>query len=273
MADGSRKKDGYLSGQSLRGRKVYPHHRHLADLPDYWSNPMEDRTRTGVKTGEKPNTPTYHQEYRRPEATDKRGKDSTCDDQNRSILEWVKPDVVFEFDIQVTNLSGAELGALLWLLTLDDDLFLRLGGGKPLGFGSVRLELEGTDLRDGDGWLSYYRHLLPPNEGDQDNGSGRIVGVSDQAAEECIRAFQQALIDAYPAPSFAEIPFIKAFETSCRGFADGLPIHYPRVDTAPNPEGKSFLWFTENDSRYGLRLALAGLHLNDPGLPLRPKSE
>ena len=59
----------------------------------------------------------------------------------------------FGFDLHVTNLSRVELGALLWLLALPSDHFHRLGGGKPLGFGSVRLEMTEAVLHDGDGLL------------------------------------------------------------------------------------------------------------------------
>ncbi len=53
----------------------------------------------------------------------------------------------FRFQIRFTNLSDVELGALLWVLQLCDDsrhdgkqYRLKLGMGKPLGLGSVKLE-------------------------------------------------------------------------------------------------------------------------------------
>lgn len=44
------------------------------------------------------------------------------------------------------NLSAVELGALAWLLSLPKEHFFRFGGGKPLGFGSVRLDLESHEI-------------------------------------------------------------------------------------------------------------------------------
>jgi cold shock CspA family protein len=49
--------------------------------------------------------------------------------------------VKFRFKIYFDNLSEAELGALLWVLKIADDkrYRLKLGMGKPLGMGSVRV--------------------------------------------------------------------------------------------------------------------------------------
>jgi len=173
------KEDSYHKDYHLRGRKVYPHH---ANLPSqYWDNPTEDRTQKDQEG--------YFQEYRRPheavyEEVERGNKiekkictkaDGTFvldlekeqqDDQNRSIQAWVKPNVTFSFNIDVTNLSDVELGALLWLLSLPEAHYHRLGGGKPLGFGSVKLAINWneTDLRKGEGWHKFYSCLdFTPN--------------------------------------------------------------------------------------------------------------
>ena len=66
-----------------------------------------------------------------PTASKNNGQEQR-DDQNRSILGWVKPGAVFRFDLHVQNISKVELGVLLWLLTLREEHYYRLGGGKPL---------------------------------------------------------------------------------------------------------------------------------------------
>ena len=72
--------------------------------------------------------------------------------------------------------------------------------------------------------------------------------------------------------SFGRAPFIAAFERALTGFGDGLPSHYPRVrgpdsgHPRPNPEGESFKWFRENDSKTH-RYTLADL-ATDRGLPI-----
>jgi CRISPR-associated protein (TIGR03986 family) len=237
----SKQDAGYSPGKGLRGRKVYPHHQGLPD--GHWDNAMTDRTQRAVNG--------HFQEYRRPRLN---GHEQ-CDNQNRSIQGWVKPGTVFTFDLHVTNLSKVELGALLWLLSLPKDHFHRLGGGKPLGFGSVRLEIdaEGTHLHNGHGWKQLYSTLddTTPPETNRD---------------EIVRAFQEAVQTSHGSPaSFDQVPFIAAWLKMATGYADNLPTHYPRVSAHPDSAGENFRWFTANERGQGVCL---GNLANDPGLPL-----
>ncbi|MFO0878144.1 MAG: TIGR03986 family CRISPR-associated RAMP protein [Gemmataceae bacterium] len=239
----------YRQGKGLRGRKVYPHH---AGLPDgHWRDPVTDRTQQADNG--------HHQEYRRPRLDDQEQRDN----QNRSIQGWVKVGTNFSFDLHVTNLSRVELGALLWLLKLPPDHFHRLGGGKPIGLGSVRLGINEmhTDLRDGEGWKQFYSTLdtvTPP----------RI----DQTA--AVKEFEATVEAAYGAgTAFDRVPFIAAFLKMVTGFNDGLPTHYPRAQHPPHPEGRAYEWFVENDrtgAHGGPRVCLRDL-ATDPGLPMLPK--
>lgn len=275
---------GYtLRNKGLRGRKFYPHH---AGLPSgYWDRPWVDRTQSADGR--------HFQEYRRPhkpKTKPHRGRavavlkdDGTFellqgeaneqrDDQNRSILGWVEPKTEFEFDLHVTNLSQVELGALLYLLSLPEGYFHRLGGGKPLGFGSVRLALNGQpELRDGADWRDYYRSLA--------NAAHAACDVS-----RAVTVFKQAVVTAYGADGgdgdleshFLEISFIAAFLKACTGFDDGLPTHYPRVRQVPgsavppHPEGKVYEWFVANDAKQGPKRCLPHL-ADDAGLPFLGK--
>jgi len=269
---------GYFLNKGLRGRKVYPHHDGLPE--GYWNNPLEDRTQRSQNG--------FFQEYRRPhepvlehgaakfnrERTGfelKMGADSEQrDDQNRSITGWVKPQTVFEFEIDVTNLSSVELGALLWLLDLPANHFHRLGGGKPLGFGSVSLAVDwdASDLRRGEDWQALYRTL---NETETPDRS---------AARGCVRVFEDAVAAAYGNGDINRVSFIAAFKRCAKGFEDGKPIHYPRSlqggqprDSAisPHPEGKAFEWFVANEreERRQLKFAFSLPDLvNDEGLPI-----
>ncbi|WP_448604650.1 TIGR03986 family type III CRISPR-associated RAMP protein [Thermoleptolyngbya sp.] len=225
LGNGIPKQEGYACAtQGLRGRKVYLHHKAIARNAEYWSDPMCDRSHISHDG--------YHQEYRRPNQDGTKQRDS----QNRSIQAWVKPNTQFEFDIDITNLSAVELGALLWLLTLPDDHYHRLGGGKPLGFGSVQLKIDWsqTDLRQGQDWKQYYESLLPLNPPDPEQ------------ARQCIEAFQREVAHAYSSEQdFEKVPFIQAFRQAAKGL-DG-PIHYPRVRPQPDPEGKNYEWFTKNE--------------------------
>lgn len=254
----SNEEAGYQEGKGLRGRKVYPHHAKALATSDYWTQ-----------------TPDYSQlrvegdvfrEYARPEG--KRDK------QNRSMQEWVDVGAEFTLDIHVTNLSKVELGALLWLLKLPGDHFHRLGGGKPLGFGSVRLDLDGEQCGMGTGasWKERYREL---NEKD----------FAPLDADDCTKAFRA---DVLAVPSynqtavaresesdedvFQRVSFIAAFLKAAKGF-DNKPTHYPRVwddeksqHPRPNPEGESFKWFVANNKPDN-RFTLSDL-ATDEGLPL-----
>lgn len=250
QADGISKEDaGYQQDKGLRGRKVYPHH---AGLPeDHWRDLMTDRAQQADNG--------HYQEYRRPRLDGQEQRDN----QNRSIQAWVKEGTSFSFDLHVTNLSRVELGALLRLLKLPPDHFHRLGGGKPLGFGSVRLEVDeaNTDLRDGNGWKQFYGTLDPITP-----------PVIDQAA--VIKDFEAAVVAAYgTGAAFEGVPFVAAFLKMASGFADGLPTHYPRTQHPPHPEGRAYEWFVENDrtgAQGGPRVCLHDL-ATDSGLPMLPE--
>lgn len=243
-----KKNVGFQQGKSLRHRKVYPHHRNLPEA--YWQEPMKER-------GRLPNE--YHyREYRRP--------DNIRDDQNRSITSWVNEGTEFGFDIHITNLSDFELGAILWLLSLPVNHFHRLGGGKPLGFGSVTLSIDwerSCVLRGRDLSVFYtYLDSTRPRGGDPN---------------ECINHFTATIGKVYGKGSFESVLFIRAFLCCVRGF--NKPIHYPRAGLIgqkftgtlpPNPEGKSYEWFVANERvPHGPKLSLPNLY-EDNGLPILP---
>ena len=248
LPPGNRKEKGYQDeNQGLRGRKVYPH-QNLP--PNHWDNPTSDVAdiRSAVRTTQPDND--HNQEYYRPR--------SERDDQNRSLLGWVKPETQFTFCIDITNLAAVELGALLWLLNLGDNHYHRLGGAKPFGFGSVSLTInwQETDLRTGQDWQAYYSSVLA------------IERPDAQLAQKSITAFEQAIAQAY-GTDFDQVSFIAAFLVYTQGYNDNLPTHYPRLDKKPNPNGEAFKWFVENERNSSLRISLP-LLVNDPGLPLDP---
>ncbi|WP_129675903.1 TIGR03986 family CRISPR-associated RAMP protein [Candidatus Chloroploca sp. Khr17] len=240
----SKQEAGYQARKGLRGRKVYPHQRSLPN--GHWEHPTEDRTQQGL------GNPAHYQEYRRP--------GGRRDEQNRSILGWVKPSAVFTFDLHVQNLSVVELGALLWLVDLPEEHFLRFGSGKPFGFGSVRLSIETCDVRTGAALRARYR-------------TWHEDGPLSDPREAAVAAFKQAVAHAYNA-TFEKVPFINAFLVACFGHNDNLPTHYPRATAdgqagPPSPAGEAFKWFVANE-RNGTRYALLDL-VQDRGLPTLPE--
>jgi CRISPR-associated protein (TIGR03986 family) len=242
LQDKSAKARGYETlNRGLRGRKVYPHHRGLPE--GHWSTPLEATTQQQHNG--------HYREYRRPP----KENDEQRDSQNRSTQGWVKPGVTFTCNVDVTNLSSVELGALLWLLELPQDHYHRLGSGKPLGFGSVRIDIdwENTDLRTGQDWETFYRTLQPQ------------AASNSPSPEDSIMSFKTASAEAYNHnQSPEEIGFIAAFMRASKGFDDELPIRYPRTQEAPNPDGESFKWFVKNEEE---KRSLPAL-VNDCGLPM-----
>jgi CRISPR-associated protein (TIGR03986 family) len=231
QANGMRKELAiYAPGKGLRGRKVYPHQ----NVPSgYWEKPTEDRTQQLVAG--------WYQEYRRPR--DASGKEQ-LDSQNRTMEAWVRPGALFSFDIDVTNLDDVELGALLWILSLGDNGYLKFGGGKPLGFGSVNLAVDWDRSQVGQGtdWAVYYSSL-----------TAKAPPTGQQRSAELIGAYQKA-VALWTKQSFEQVPFTKAFVTAARGYSDNLPTHYPRSrkkDEAstvpPRTTGEGFKWFSENE--------------------------
>ena len=246
-------------GKSLRGRKQYWHHKGLeAELTEdkqtkcYWQPSTEDRTQIRRKG--------RYQEYRRPNKDGNPQRDS----QNRSIKGWIKPGTEFRVSLYVQNLQPEEVGALLWLLSLPEKHYFKLGYGKPLGFGSVRLDVDDGVLPLGTGkdWEEYYAKLDadPP------------ITLDPAQRDQCIQAFQKSMIAAYDADkNFDDLPFISDFLQILEGpVADDLPdlpIHYPREDRNPTPEGENFRWFTANER--GWKDALPDV-TDAEGLPYKP---
>lgn len=249
---------GYNDAETkgLRGRKVYPHHANLPE--DYWfeQTPVNftDDSNDSVDYSQNPVGDIYFREYLRPKSKAEGNNPSIQqrDNQNRSIKGWVKPNTEFRFDIYFTNLSEVELGALIWLLNLPENHFHRFGGGKPLGFGSVKLCLKDSVITNGTDLQEFYNSL-------------DAKPTQSKTTEECKTAFETA----YQAAGYQNI--IKSFLCACEGFKTGFPIHYPRarhykvieqiriqyIDNdgqnisdnsidPPNPEGKSFEWFVAN---------------------------
>jgi CRISPR-associated protein (TIGR03986 family) len=246
---GTAKADLYRPGRGLRGRKAYWHHAGL-DARQHW-NPE-------VPGGMDPSQTTVggrYREYLRPRVPvddrgtltgDKRRYATKAakqrDNQNRSIEGWVTPGTTFRFTIEVRDADDYELGALVWLLTLPDGCFHRLGFGRPLGFGSVRLDVDsaGVELHSGADYHAYYRTLA----GDLPDTDGPAI------LQNARKRFEELL------ESSSEL---KAVRDAMLAVAQGrhdLPVHYPRtrpddllpgLPVPPDPRGENFKWFTENE--------------------------
>lgn len=259
LPEGSKKADHYEGDRTLRGRKVYYHHAGLSE--NHW-----DPDWGGSSTETPASRSGRYQEFRRPRKARKDGRGRGLltgdhrgwqteeaeerDSQNRSIRGWVRPGQTFRVELDVVNLTDVELGALLWLCSMNEGRdgparHLRLGLGKPLGFGSVTVAVDHdrTDLRDGREWAEAYRLLAAPVS--QPAQSSREVSAT------AVAAFRAEM----GGDGFERHPILAAFVAAAEGDPD-VPVHYPRVrpqgmdesvPVPPDPQGRGYQWFTKNE--------------------------
>jgi CRISPR-associated protein (TIGR03986 family) len=186
--DGIPKLDAaYSNKKKLRGRKIYLHQ--LQQDPNYW-------------------TPEYGlhnfaEYYKQIDPHQNETEKNRRSGQNRSISSWIPIGSEFRFTIKVENLTREELGALLTLLTqttrnqqgeIQKERFFKLGYGKPLGFGSVTLEMDLPNagiLRVFTGGQMRSRYV------DLDDATPKTEDIDDETIKNIIESYKIALIGAY----------------------------------------------------------------------------
>lgn len=232
----------YKAGYKLRGRKFYHHHGKLLNRQEF--------ERAG-------------------------NADQQQDLQNRSVRGVRRPGNVFEFTIHFENLSAVELGALLWTLKLGEyeGCHLRLGYGKPLGFGSVMVNrVDMATIH----WATRYQSLAltqPSVSIQADTVKSRKLHV------DCLAAFDEAMKAVYGRSVF-DLPHMQDLYAILQEPDPQWPprLHYPRPPRPqdnhdPDPKGKNFEWFVGNKSggQQALLHALPQVLEMGKGLPLIDK--
>jgi CRISPR/Cas system CSM-associated protein Csm3 (group 7 of RAMP superfamily) len=66
---------------------------------------------------------------------------TTRETRYNKTIEPVVPGTVFEFEVEYTNLTADELALLVFSLVLEESLRHKAGMGKPVGLGSVQIEI------------------------------------------------------------------------------------------------------------------------------------
>lgn len=214
----------------LRGRKLYRHHGHTGDKT-YW---LDNENKLEFRSKMKKNS-----------------------EQNRTVRDALQPGTRFRFSIHFENLAPTELGALLWVLGLENKGYHRLGYAKPLGFGSMRLSTLQVNLVNME---ERYQSELHSGE----------HAASDKEQQAWIDSFKSGMSLAYEAP-FDELPHIRELLALLGEPPEDLPIHYPRTEVIPSPEGKNFEWFVGNKRNRDARFTLE-LPGEEKGLPLIDKT-
>lgn len=237
-SDGYRRGDGRPGGMTggLRGRKTYWHPNNVDDT--YW---------TPAAPAGQPVAGRFREWQAHPEA-----KPS----QTATHLGWVKTGTPFTAEILLDAVTGEELAPLLWLAR-QDGCALRLGAGKPHGFGAVRVEIdwEGTELRTAEALRGCWLDLRRP--------------------EATPRPQVEALADAFDDLATTDrhlAPIVAAWRKVAAGL--DVPIHYPR--TSRQPEAETYRWFVANEriengeTAHGI--ALPHVLETDQRLPYLPPS-
>jgi CRISPR-associated protein (TIGR03986 family) len=226
---GTQKNDGYRGG--LRGRKAYWYPNAAPD--GYWT----------------PGTGTVDGRHREWQAHEDAKKSQTSTHKG-----WVRAGTEFTIRLFADAVPGPEFGPLIWLAT-QDGCALRLGAGKPLGFGAVQVSIDwpATELRTDQALRDCWLDLNRPEP------SSREQVKALAANFEALTTSNRLLAVAVAA---------------WRKVADGLasPIQYPRTQKAP--EAETYRWFVANEqieggkAKYGF--ALPHVLEDNQDLPLLP---
>lgn len=205
------KASGYADGAGLRGRKAY---RWPLVPGAYWEPPGTTQNSTTVPGTQR------HREYLDP------GAPAT---QTVRYRNWVRPGVTFVADLFLDGVPTAELGALLWLLDRADTSPLRLGAGKPHGFGVLACTIDpsGTRVWNSDAVTQGWRQLSRPDTAE--HGTLRSLAADFES-------------NASRHPVLAEA--LASYRAATAGI-QAHPVHYPR--TSPEPRAESYEWFVAND--------------------------
>lgn len=225
------KRDGYRATDQLAGHKVYPHQERRAD---YWQLPAGGWVSPTAEGGYFPKDSAGH--FRNFLSAP-----MAAPSVSAKITDWVEPGVTFEVTIYLSNARGAELAALLWILTLsDDELVLKLGMGKPLGFGSVRVGVDWTrsTIRSTE---QLREHLGRLEEG---------PAVDSETARSWATEFEAVLRTKVP-------DVFRSIIAAAHGTE--LVTHYPRqgnMTTESRPQAETYKWFVANERNHPKQHAL-----------------
>lgn len=226
----AQKKDGYRGG--LRGRKAY-----------WYPSPVPD----GYWTPGPAQVGGRFREWQAPS--------DAKPSQTATYLGWVREGTEFTVRLFLDAVPGPELGPLIWLAS-QEGCALRLGAGKPYGFGAVAVSIDwdDTELRTGEALRGSWLTLKRP----------------DPVPRSDIEALA-AEFDTTATGNSVLAPCIAAWRKVAQGTE--AAVHYPR--TQKEPEAETYRWFVENERiskdkpRYGL--ALPHALEKDQRLPLLPK--
>ncbi len=238
MRDGSgayiAKKDLSPDRHRIKGRKQYLHGLRQRDNPDRVQS--LDRYGHATETAANPPWETCHPEER---------------PQIKVRVQPVRRKTKFFFHLDFSNLSRWELGLLCYVLRPTACFRHKLGMGKPLGLGSVRIDIASLQLID-----------RVRRYGTDDLTAGRY-NMGGHFNASCLDLLPQQDSPAHddsgaaPDPGTLRQDFVKTMDETVFRALDLLgnpahvqrPVHYPQVREM-DIEDQTFLWFVDNDKRW-----------------------
>lgn len=210
-------KDGLskeINKYTLRGRKQYLH---------AWSN------RGGVGAVQSLDHMGYPQQASTHQPNWRTGKKSgpSSEDLKRNVvITPIDKNQSFYFNIDFFNLEQGELEQLCAALLPDPHFVHRIGMGKPLGLGSVRLKVNSLEVVD-----RPQRYL-----GDQADAPR----VHQRLGQDDIKGLAAAGMSRVPGS------VRRALQLIGNPASVQAPVHYPQIEDS-RLEEKQFQWFTAND--------------------------
>lgn len=163
-------------------------------------------------------------------------------------VEPIGKGVTFHFHIDFNNLSEWELGLLCYALKPDENYCHKLGLGKPLGLGSVDIQIESLlTINRSD------RYLKDKLDAPRYNQHNWLSQSADQSLKDKYRLPESSSENAVD-PYTLRDQFIKTMDNDIQQAISilgnpnnvDLPVHYPQLQNN-NIESENFNWFVTND--------------------------
>lgn len=141
-----------------------------------------------------------------------------------TVCSWIKPKSVLTCSLTFSNVTRAELGALLWILNPRNLVpeseradanamgFLKMGLGKPLGLGAIEVRATGLRVRTNEETAKRYESL------------DGCIGDEETTA---------ANLSEYPLPfeeNLLKRPWVRALQRSAFGYSDKTRVRYITLD-------------------------------------------
>ena len=208
-----------------------------------------------------------------------KNSDQERDKQKAQITPW-RENLIFYFHVDFDNLSKEELGLVCYALRPSETFRHKLGMGKPIGLGSVRIDPVGLLLVD--------RKKRYSNEGLGDERYHDSWVAPDEDVSKWPLPYRAEKGVKADCPAFEELRegFSRTMDTDIRHALELIgnpesvvaPVHYPQMHGpkigGAEFEQEHFRWFTENDRRAEKEketaVALEPMKSGDSHLPTLP---